>query len=56
MRRLAAVIEAEISAARFAAKGQEVELVAEGHLAMRPDGFDVGGRHAGVRCAALFAV
>jgi hypothetical protein len=48
MRRLAAVVEAEIPATRFASKWQEIELVTKGHLAMRPDGFNVGGRHAGI--------
>lgn len=34
--------------AALAAEGQEVELVAEGHLAVGAYRFDVGGRHGAV--------
>jgi len=52
----ATVIEAEGASARFAAKGEEVELAAEGHLAVRADGFDVSYGHGGVGCCVLVRV
>lgn len=41
VRKLGAVVEAEGAFARFAAEREEVEDVAIGHLAVRPDVFDI---------------
>jgi hypothetical protein len=43
--RLSAVVAAVGSPARFASEGEEVELSAVFGLAVRPDRFDVAGRH-----------
>ena len=45
VRRLGAVVEAVGVVAGVAAEGEEVELVAVGELAVRADGFEVGGVH-----------
>ena len=47
MRVFGSVVEAELPFAAFAFEGQEVELAAEGHLAVGADGVDVGCGHGG---------